>query len=427
MNLNWTHVQSDIRSAPHFSGPREALLKEIKLVCLSDLGTGAVARLSLNSKFSIQMFERLLMDDFKAAIERRLEKPVSFEFEVSSSQESFDLEAPEELPVASEATDSGQVYFREKFRLNPSMNLNLFVRTQENELARRAVELFISPEPQNFAVLTFEGASGAGKTHLLHGAGWRSKEILPNHRVKVLTGDEFITEFQMAIAKKSMADFRRRYRLETDLLLIDDLHSIARAKGTQEELFNIMNHYLSSGRRLMMTSDRAVSEIEGLEDRIKSRLLGGLVVHVPHPSPVSRREILQSKLALNGLNVEADLLDRLLAKTGPCVRSIDGVFHKLQMLSKLNALNRGAIEAIIGQSPSTARVRLEPLAILEQVAVKHGLTVEDLKSKARARRYIDARRESMTRLRNELGLSTPEIGRLHNRDHSTVLATLGKQ
>ena len=421
MDTLWASIKKSLRVAAEISGPREALLNEIKFVRLDDLGNGAVATLSLNSRLSVQMFERLLMSEFKLEAEKLIGKPISFEFEVRSNQESFafDLAVPE---VSAPSIQATQIQFKERFRLNPSFKLESFIPTHESSLAVRAVEHLISDQPQSFSVLALEGPSGVGKTHLLHAAGWRSREIFPNLRTKIVSGDEFITDFQSCIQKKNMSDFSRRYRMETDLLLVDDLHSVARAKGTQEELFNLMNHYASTGRKIIITCDRPIREVEGIEERISSRIAGGLIATVKHPSMSSRLEIFKSKIEKSGMNFSDVDLERLLNSAGPCVRSIDGLFFKLQLLAKHDALTPDAVNQIAGYARPVTKERLTALSIIQTVAEKHGLTVSDLKSKARARPFVEARRESMNRMRGELGLSASEIGRLHNRDHSTVLA-----
>ena len=437
MTVNWNAVQAEIKSNSNIAGPREALLKEVKLSGVADLGSGAVATLSLKSKFSVQMLEKLLMPELKRAFEIQMGKPVSFEFEVESSQESFSFEdlQPEgagsqgAMSEAQSLTNSlfpqASVQFKERLRLNPLFTLKTLVETQENILAVRSVEQFISTEASLFSVLTFQGPSGVGKTHLLHSAGWRSRAFFPSLRTKVLTADEFITDFQTAISKKNMGDFRRRYRLETDLLLVDDLHSIARAKGTQEEFFNLMNAFGSTGRKIIITSDRPIDQIEGLEERIKSRINGGLVIPVSHPCELSRMVILRSKLIAAHIHLDAEMIALLCRTAGPCIRALDGIIHKVSMLMRLNALNRESIEKMMGGHVTQIQA-LRPEVILQQVAEKHGLNPADLKSTSRVKNVVEARRDSMIRMRDELKLSASEIGRLHNRDHSTVLAVLKK-
>jgi chromosomal replication initiator protein len=258
---------------------------------------------------------------------------------------------------------------------------------------------------------------------LLHAAGNHAKTMHPSTRVKVVTGDEFITDFQSAISKKNMGDFRRRYRLETDLLLVDDLHSISRAKATQEEFFNLMNHIASTGRRMAITCDRPIDSLEGLEERIRSRLSGGLAIPMERPSAEGRVAILAIKLKRRGILLPENVLKDLSLSTEGCVRTLEGLVNRLAFMHRSGCLDAQSIRQMIKDVP-VAPVRLTSSDIMNEVAKRYNLTLEDLRSKSRSRVQVSARRESMRRMKEELGLSLSEIGRLHLRDHSTVVHAL---
>ena len=370
------------------------------------------------------MLERLLLPDLKKAFEEHTGKSTLFEIEVESKQECFDLDAL--VPDLAKETD-GKVLptyrFRDRLTLDQNLSLDSFIETPENMLAVYAAKEYSGSTCVKVSSLILHGPSGVGKTHLLHGAGLKARELSRNIRVKVVTGDDFISDFQASITKRNMGDFRRRYRLETDFLLIDDLHSLCRAKSTQEELFNLMNHIANTGRMLMITSDRPIQSLDGLEDRIKSRLMGGLVIPVNQPSEHSRAVILENKLLQAGINAPKELIVEMARKSGTCVRSLEGMVNTFAMLDRAGQLNRKTLAALVSGMEEVPE-KLTASSIMIDVAAKHGLTLEHLRGKSRQKEHVAARRESMRRLKDDLGYSLSEIGRLHLRDHSTVAAAL---
>lgn len=427
MSTIWNTVVSRLKNDSSVTGPKLALLKQAKFLGFEEKDAHVYARLSVKSSLSVSLFQALVLPDLLKALEEKCGRPVKVEFEINSTQECF---SPETLldaghdPVVKPELQESPIRFKSRLALNSAMTLNSFVETDETRYAIRAVQQYCQPGPVPFPLLTFFGPSGVGKTHLLHAAGWEMQLRLTNPKLRILSGDDFITDFQTAIVKKTMGDFRRRYRLETDVLLIDDLHSVCRAKGTQEELFNIVNHYVGTGRRLIFTCDNDVSKLDGLEDRLRSRLLGGLMLSLPHPSEQSRRRILKAKLESVNVHLKDEMLDRLAAILGPCVRSLEGTAHKLGLLQKGGRLDLKEIMTLIPSLSAPPEERRGPESILKEVAAKHGLKLRDLRGRGRSQPLVDARRESMRRMRDELGLSLNEIGRFHQRDHSTVIALL---
>lgn len=434
MKVDWDLVRHRIKSNMTLNGPGAAVLKEAKLIGVTETGLGNVARISLASRLSASMLERLLLPDLKKAFEDHTGRSTQFEIEVESKQECFDLGAlipdlaePTPTPGTEKPSAPIPTYrFRDRLTLDMALSLSTFVETPENMLALYAATEYSNASTIKVPSLILHGPSGVGKTHLLHGAGINARAHTPNLRVKVVTGDEFISDFQASIQKRNMGDFRRRYRFECDFLLIDDLHSLCRAKSTQEELFNLMNHIANTGRMLMITSDRPIQALDGLEDRIKSRLMGGLVIPVNHPSVESRAVILQKKLTEAGIKAPLELITEMAQKSGTCVRSLEGMVNTFAMLDRAGQLNRKMLVGLVGNMEPVP-VKLTATEIMTEVAVKHGLTIDHLRGKSRTRVHVNARRESMKRLKEELCISISEIGRLHLRDHSTVAAALKRK
>ncbi len=448
MTVSWSQLHNKLKSYGKLNGPKEAVLRQVKLSEVVKSPTGLTVRLAVESGLSASMLERLLLAEIRTAFLELTGMPTQVEIEVSSRQAAFPLDAiAPDLVDSSESADLAldlaldsslsfaqaqnetstegfaAVRFRDRLSLDSDLNFESMVETAENRFGLVSMRDFAENSSLGFSVVTVHGPSGVGKSHLLHATGLSARRLQPSLRVKIVTGDEFITDFQSAITKKNMGDFRRRYRLETDFLLVDDLHSISRAKATQEEFFNLMNHISATGRRLAITCDRPIQSLDGLEERIQSRLVGGLVVPMRHPEESSRRLILARKLASRGVEIDEVILSEIARRHGPCVRSLEGVVNTLAMLRRTGSLNQEIITQVLGTRQFVS-AKLSPTDIMSDVASHHRLTVDDLRGRSRTRVHIVARRESMRRLQKELGLSVTEIGRLHLRNHATVLNAL---
>lgn len=206
-----------------------------------------------------------------------------------------------------------------------------------------------------------------------------------------------------------MPEIRMKYCFETSVLLIDDIPSLSKTKGTQEEFVNLLNHYYASGIKVLMTSDRDLIQIQGLEERIRSRLLAGLNLQLSHPGFASKRKLLQFKMAQMGFHIWTAIEDQILSHCGSCVRELEGALHRLALLNRIN----GAVTSQILQAmfPAVAvttsgKPPAIPEALMEEVVTKHGFSVRDLRSPSRQRSLI------------------AEIARQHHRDPSTVSSVL---
>lgn len=433
MHELWNDIKLNLNTQVADHGPSLAVLDSVQFLGLnlsSNNEEHGRLRLGLPSSLQIDMAERSLRPLIEKQIQKLIDhKNLGVEFVLSerSAPKAAQAKSSPQLELGStEAEIKEPLYkFIPKFSLNKDLTIENFVVGPQTNFAVECARIFADPNSVNLGPLLIYGNSGLGKTHLLHALGWQVLKSNPEIRIKYVTGEEFINDYHSDISKKLMSEFRGKYRLKTDLLLIDDIHSIGRTKGAQEELFNILNYYASTNKMIAFTCDKSPDQLTDFEDRLKSRLQGGLSAEITCPDFETRFAIAVQKSLQFGWSLSPALLEMLSMRIDKDLRALTGAIYKMGVLTKVSgqepsfqqveqALNLGAQD----KTPVTAD------GILNQTASKHGLKVSDLKSQSRIRFVLNARNEAMKELREQLGYSYAEIGRVFGKDHSTVMNAL---
>jgi chromosomal replication initiator protein len=304
-------------------------------------------------------------------------------------------------------------------------NFDNFVVGKSNELAYNAALAMAEPGTMGFNPLFLHGTTGLGKTHLMHAIGNSFLARQPDARVAYLSAEKFMVEFLAAMRAKDTISFKQRLR-SVDLLMIDDVQFIAGKESTQEEFFHTMNEIIGAGKRLVITADRSPQNLEGIQDRILSRMVWGLVADINPADYELRLNILHAKVAAQPgrVKVPDDVIEFLARKIATNVRELEG------------ALNRVTAFALLVGKPITLEFTRETLAdilraqekkltiddIQRKVAEYYGLKVADLLSERRAREVARPRQIAMYLAKKMTPRSLPEIGRrFGKRDHTTVM------
>ena len=311
--------------------------------------------------------------------------------------------------------------------LEPRYSFDSFVVGKSNELAYNAARTLAEGGPVSFNPLFLHGTTGLGKTHLMHAIGGELRARDPNAKVAYLSAEKFMVEFLAALRAKDTISFKQRLR-SVDLLMIDDVQFIAGKESTQEEFFHTMNEIISAGKRLVITADRSPQNLEGIQDRILSRMAWGLVADINAADYELRLNILHTKVAaMNesiGATVPADVIEFLARKITSNVRELEG------------ALNRVVAYARLVGKPVSLDFTRETLAdllrahekkvtideIQRKVAEYYAIKLSDLLSARRAREVARPRQVAMYLAKRLTPRSLPEIGRrFGGRDHTTVM------
>ena len=323
----------------------------------------------------------------------------------------------------------------EKAGLNPKYTFDTFVVGGNNNFAH-AASLAVAESPgEVYNPLFIYGGVGLGKTHLMHSIAHFILEKNPKKKVLYVTSETFTNELIDALKngktsgnESAIVKFREKYR-NNDVLLIDDIQFIIGKESTQEEFFHTFNHLHTSGKQIIISSDKPPRDIETLEARLRTRFEWGLIADISAPNYETRMAILQKKIELDHLekyNIPHDVLDYIATNIKTNIRELEGSLNKLIALYKLNSyqdpidinLATRALKDII--SSKNNRV-VTPELILDIVADHFNISVADLKSNKRNSEIAIPRQIAMYFIRSMTDTSLKSIGViLGGKDHSTI-------
>jgi chromosomal replication initiator protein len=334
---------------------------------------------------------------------------------VRRPQDEF-LNPPAQRPRGAISTAGGS-------RLNARYTFDSFVVGQSNRLAHAASLAIVDHPGTAYNPLFLYGGVGLGKTHLLHAIG--QAVAAKGSDVVYVSSETFTNELIESIRQHHTDDFRLKFR-NARVLLIDDVQFIAGKERTEEEFFHTFNAIHEAGGQIVLSSDRPPRAMTILEDRLRSRFEWGLIADIQPPDYETRIAILRSKLAGPVLGaVPSDVVDFIAQKVQSNIRELEGSLNRLlaharHMQQPVTVeLAARALHDLVSPGPSGRGAT--PMAILTAVARYFGVKTDDLKGKARHKQIVVPRHIAMYLLREDGHMSTPEVGRLLNRDHTTVL------
>jgi chromosomal replication initiator protein len=307
--------------------------------------------------------------------------------------------------------------------LNPDYVFDNFVTGPDNRLAH-AASLAVAEQPgKAYNPLFIHGGVGLGKTHLLQAVCQNLLDRNPGARILYLSCDSFINQFINAVETGEMNQFRYRYR-HVDMLVIDDIHFLARRERTQEEFFHTFNTLYQGHKQIILSADCPPGEIPELEDRLVSRFNWGLVARIDKPCYETRMAIVQKKAKMRGLTLPDDVLCYVAAKIESNTRELEGAVTKIQGMAMLQngTIDLDLAKAALGESAASEPRRITIQQILDAVTKYYNVRLSDLQSKKRHKSIAFPRQVCMFLARRHTHYSLEEIGGYFGgRDHTTVL------
>ncbi len=307
--------------------------------------------------------------------------------------------------------------------LDTRYTFDSFVQGKSNQIARAAAEQAALPEHSAYNPLLIYGGVGLGKTHLMHGVGNRMLQLNPRAKIVYVRSEHFVNELITGIRHNRMDEFKKHYR-SVDALLIDDIQFFAGKDRSQEEFFHTFNALLESKQRIVLTCDRFPKEVEGLEDRLKSRFSWGLSVSIDPPELETRVAILLSKAEQYEVLLPQEVAFFIAKRVRSNVRDLESALHRLTAGAKFTGaqINVEFTKQVL-QDILAVHDRLVTLENIQRtVAEYYKVRIHDLNAKKRNRSIARPRQLAMALSKELTNHSLPEIGEAFGgRDHTTVL------
>lgn len=312
--------------------------------------------------------------------------------------------------------------------LDPRYTFETFVVGKPNALAHAAARRVVESATVPFNPLFLYGGVGLGKTHLMHAIAHALEEISPEKVVMYLSAEKFMYQFVKALRSNDTMNFKELFR-SVDVLMIDDIQFIAGKESTQEEFFHTFNALVDQNKQIIISADRAPSDLVGLDERLRSRLAWGLVADI-HPSTYDLRlGILQSKREKLGASVPDSVLEFLALKVTSNIRELEGALNRIVAHADVTKqeITLETTQDVLQDLLRAHDRRITIDEIQRKVAEHYNLRISDMHSARRARNVARPRQVAMYLSKLLTARSLPEIGRkFGGRDHTTVMHAIRK-
>ena len=317
---------------------------------------------------------------------------------------------------------------KSSMEFNPQFTFDNFVVGPSNRIAHGAAIAVSNNPGQVYNPLFLYGPPGVGKTHLLYAIANGIRKTNPDANVVYIKGDQFTNELITAIKDGKNIEFRSKYR-EADLFLIDDIQFIAGKETTQEEFFHTFNKLYEEHKQIVMTSDRKPGDMLTLEDRLRTRFEWGLIVDIQPPDYETRMAIIKAKAISLGLELSDEVCNYIAVNVTNNVRQIEGTVKKIMAYRDLNNMPLdlpNVSRAIDDMFKNEGNALPTPNLIISQVCKFDSIDETVLRGTLKNKGTAEARQVAVYLIRKLTNLSTPDIGKELNKDHSTILYSIKK-
>ncbi len=385
---------------------------------------------TLHLEVSTAFNRSVLLGEFKDQISdvvgRVADRSLDIDFHVVTGQEDVEelTDSAASLPSASNVREPASAH-----NLSTQFTFDNFVVGESNRFAHAACSAVAEPDTEAWNPLLLWGGSGLGKTHLLQAVGVAFLQRSPHSRVRYVNSEQFMNGFINAIQQGKMAEFRAHYR-KVDLLLLDDVQFLFGKEGTQNEFFHTFNELHGSRKKIVLSSDRPPSEMQNIEERLRSRFEWGLVVDIQIPDLETRVAILHQKAIQNNFALPNDVAIYIAERINTNIRKLEGVLtslrHHWQLTGEpisMDSVRKVLGHYIIGGEPS--RINIE--RIQKCVCDYFDISLSELTGKERHMKVTLPRHLSMYLCRMLTDQSYPEIAISYSgRNHTSVLHAFKK-
>ncbi|MDP4020701.1 MAG: chromosomal replication initiator protein DnaA [Candidatus Adlerbacteria bacterium] len=402
-------------SKPNFS----TWFKDTHVIKVED----GVAYVGVPSQFARDWLSTKFHKDILRSLRGFADSIRSVEYVISRSPkkvvEEVQARAPAELPLES---------VHSKTNLNPRFNFSTFIVGPFNEVAHAAAQAVVRKPGIAYNPLLVYGPTGLGKTHLIQAIGNHLRMSAPERKVLYLTSEKFSMDYVSSVQSGKVQWFKEKYR-QYDLLIMDDIQFLAKMEKTKEEFFHLFNYLHDGNKQLVFSSDQHPNMIQGLEDRLKSRLGAGMIVSVTPPDHESRLAIVRAKALAHNFILSDEVLEYLATTIEGNVRELEGALNTLLIQFEMRGkpINLNDAKVLLRGASSAAKKAVSVQEVVKTIANFYGIDEASIYEKTRRKEVVRPRQVIMFLLREDFHVSFPSIGeKLGGRDHTTVIHSCDK-
>jgi chromosomal replication initiator protein len=348
----------------------------------------------------------------------------SLEYVISKIEDRNKQKAEEnnvKLPAVGELGLS-ELYINKESNLNPKYTFESFIVGPFNEVAYAAAQAVVKNPGTNYNPLYIYGGTGLGKTHLIQSIGNHIKRNFENKKIYYLTSETFTNDYVNSVLNNKVPQFKDKYR-KYDVLIMDDIQFFSNKDKSQEELFHLFNTFHENNKQIVFSSDKPPKFIQNLEERLRSRFEGGMIVDVSRPDYESRLAILRSKVKNGNLPISNEVVEYLASIVQDSIRELEGALKTVicQIQAKNRGLNLNEVKSLIKNSIKPQRT-VSVKDVISVIANFYNIDEKILYEKSRRKEVVKPRQIIMYILREDFNTSYPYIGqKMGGRDHTTVI------
>lgn len=423
INAVWESVKNNVAESKNMTGVVTDLwFGDMSVVAMDE----KKITMSTPSEFKYDIIIKKYLEDIRRAFSEALGFEINVELVCSEKKENGDTPKPAENAGAERTPSEPQETAQGAPRYVFEYTFDNFIVGNSNKFAHAACTAVADHPAQNYNPLFIYGPSGIGKTHLLYAVTNKIKKDRPDVKIVYVKGVDFTNQFISALAAARIDEFRNKYR-SCDVLLIDDIQFIAGKDSTQEEFFNTFNALYEDHKQIILSSDRPPREMKTLEERLKTRFEWGLLADIQPPDLELRIAIIQKKAEQVGITLGDEVLSFLAENLRSNIRQIEGAIKKLGAVYFLEGKEitlENAKECVSdlldGQIPTESLVK----RCFAAIEAKYGISKAELTGQKRTKEIVNARHIAIYLIRSTVELSLPNIGKIFNRDHTTIMSSI---
>ena len=422
-SIDWSVIQKDMRTKLG-NDIYESWLRKIDFV--EEMNNYVL--LSVSTRFIRDWITSRYLDQILKIVKIYKKDIIRIEFKIDDKNTNQNLENPnasEKIPDINENISFIKDSYLQYNRIDPNKRFDNFITGTSNKLAYEA-SLKVSENISHYNPLYIYGGVGMGKTHLLNSIGI---ELKKNNKVMFISAERFMYQFVKSIKANDMVKFKEYFR-NTDILLIDDIQFISGKEAMQEEFFHTFNALLDKGSQIIVSADRAPNKLSRIQDRIKSRFSGGLVVDIQKPDLELRKKIVEKKteelnnLYADQLHVSKEIQDFISTEITASIRELVGAINRVVSFSRIynKVPNLSETKVVLKDLLNLAENKVTIDLIQTTVCKFFKISKNEMLSSRRSRYLVRPRQTAIYLTKILTSKSLPEIGReFSNRDHTTII------